>query len=133
MGSNFIADIQTAASLFSEMRKAKKDGGKIEVQRVKATKVPVIGGTIGFYSTVEGCTFANGDRIICDIAEEAFRGLSYEDKHRLTFSPQDGEFVERVYFWGRLFDSVMTPEQRRKAVLQILRWYIRIKKARMEQ
>lgn len=133
MGSSFISDVKTAANLFREIRKARKDGVRIEVQRAKAMEIPVIGGTVGFYSTVEGCRLANGDRIICDIAEEAFRGLSCEDKHRLTLSIQDGEFVERVYFWKTLFAPVMTPVQCRNAVLQILQWYIHIKQMRMER
>ncbi len=115
------------------MRKARKDGVRIEVQRAKTMEIPLIGGTVSFYSTVEGCQLANGDRIICDIAEEAFHGLLYEDKHRLTFSPKDGEFVERVYFWKTLFAPVMTPGQCRNAMLQILQWYIHIKQMRMEQ
>lgn len=131
MKTNILSDIKTAASLFGEVRKARKSGAEIRVQQVK--QYPFIFDMAGILSTVEGCTLINGDRTIFDIAQKAFNSLPYEVRHRLTFSPKDGEFTERVQFWKNLLKPVMSSKQYHTGMQTIIRWYIHIKHMRMDE
>lgn len=127
---SILTDIQIAASLFKEARKARRSGSVIQVQQVK--EYPVFT-ACGILSTVEGCTLMNGNGEIFCIAQRVFNELPYEERHRLTFSPKNGEFTERVQFWRELLRPVMSEKQCHEAMQTIIRWYIHIKRNRLDQ
>jgi len=54
-----LNDLKAAAGLFVDMRKARKRGGAIKVE--KKIQIPVIQSG-GFYSTVEGCALSHCER-----------------------------------------------------------------------
>lgn len=120
-----LNDLKAAAGLFVDMRKARKRGGAIRVE--KKAQIPVIQSG-GFYSTVEGCALSHCEKEIVNAAQKAFSRLSDSEKYRLTFSPKAGEFVERVAFWKKLLKNDMPEQQYRKAILTIIRQYERIKR-----
>ena len=107
------------------MWKARRRGGAIRVK--KKVQIPVIQSG-GFYSTVEGCALSHCEKEIVNAAQRAFSRLSDSEKHRLKFSPKAGEFVERAAFWKDLLKPDMTEQQYRKAILTLIRQYIRIKR-----
>lgn len=123
--STVFSDLKAAARLFTDMRKARKEGKKVEVK--KAVQIPVIQSD-GFYNTVEGCALSHCEREIANAAQKAFNSLADGEKHRLTFSPKNGEFAERVIFWKSLLKPAMTEQQYRKAILTIIHQYICIKR-----
>lgn len=125
---NILADIKTAVSVFGEVRRARKSGAEIKMQKVK--QCPVILDTAGILSTVEGCTLMNGNREIFYIVQKVFNELPYEERHRLTFSPKNGVFNARVQFWQKLLRPAMSAKQYHEAMQTILRWYIHIKRRR---
>lgn len=127
---NILTDIKTTAYLFKEVRKARRSGNGIRVQPVK--QYPVFT-ACGILSTVEGCTLINGNGEIFCIAQQVFNELPYEERHRLTFSPKNGEFTERVQFWRELLRTAMTEKQSHEAMQTIIRWYIHIKRNRLDQ
>lgn len=118
-------DLKATAGVFTDMRKARKEGSVVEVK--KAVQIPVIQSG-GFYSTVEGCALSRCEKGIVNAAQKAFSGLSDSEKHSLAFSPKNGEFVERVMSWKALLKPVMSEKQYRKAILTIIHWYIHIKR-----
>ena len=120
-----LNDLKVAAGLFADMRKARKRGGAIKVE--KKIQIPVIQSG-GFYSTVEGCALSHCEKEIVNAAQRAFSRLSDSEKHRLTFSPKAGEFAERAAFWKNLLKPTMPEQQYRKAILTLIRQYIRIKR-----
>lgn len=123
-----FADIKTAAKAFGEVRKARKNGAdKVEIKAQPLRVLPIIN-TVGFYNTVEGCTLSHCEKEIVDIAQKAFNELPYEERHRLMFAPENGEFVERAIFWRTLLEPVMSKQQTGKAMQQIVHWYIHIKR-----
>lgn len=127
-----MTDIKVAANLFLDMRKIRKDGMEVKVERKRM--IPTFDVGTGFYDTVEGCTLANCEiQDVKNIAYEAFLKLPYEIKHFLSCPPKDGEFVERALFWNELFRSAMSPKQRSVAMSRILKWYITIKKRRLNE
>lgn len=126
--ANLINDIRTAANLFLDMRKARKDGTEIVVEEKKV--LPVIR-TGGFYNTVEGCTLSWYDGIR-DIARKAFNELPDEVKYQLQFVPKAGEYKERAYLWMAILKPVMTDTQYHTAMRAIIGWYIHIIKERKE-
>lgn len=124
---SILTDIQITASLFKEVRKARRSGSGIQIQHVK--EYPILT-TCGILSTVEGCTLTNGNREIFYIVQKVFDELPYEERHRLTFSPKNGEFNARVQFWRKLLRPAMSAKQYHEAMQTIIRWYIHIKRRR---
>lgn len=120
-----LNDLKAAAGLFVDMRKARKRGGEIRIE--KKVQIPVIQSG-GFYSTVEGCALSHCEKEVVNAAQRAFSRLPDSEKHRLTFSPKAGEFAERAAFWKDMLKSDMTEQQYRKAILTLIRQYIRIKR-----
>lgn len=130
MIKNAIHDIKTTLGVFKDLRKARKEGGEIVV--VQKRQIPIIVSG-GFYNTVEGCALSWLDSKIVDLACEAFNGLPDDEKHRMQFSPKDGDFIERAILWKDIFKPVMTQNQRHIAMNCIIEWYIHIKKMRFEK
>lgn len=122
--NNFITDIRAAVNMFTEIRKARKEGVAVEVRQCK--QLPFIKSG-GFYNTVEGCTLAWLDKRIVSRSQGAFNELPDDVKNLLYFSPKDGEFTDRANFWRYLLEPVLTAEELRTAMIRILRWYIHIK------
>lgn len=120
--SNLIKDIKTAARLFLDMRKARKDGAEVVLEEKKV--LPEIR-TGGFYGTVEGCVLSHYEGI-CDIARGAFNELPDEVKHRLQFLPKPGEYKGRADLWRAILRPVMTDSQYHAAMKAIIDWYIHI-------
>lgn len=122
---NFFSDVKTAADIFLDIRKERKQGREVEVRKVKSLPVFCVGP--GLLDTVEGIVLWNHSRQVYNKIENAFKALPDEEKKRQSFSPNDGEFIERANFWKTLVSSVLPPEQSRKAMMSILQWYIHIK------
>ena len=121
---HIVTDIKAAVKIFSEIRKARKEGAAVEVRQFNQFPFVRCG---GFYNTVEGLTLADLDKKIVDSSQEAFNRLSEDVKNLLYFSPKDGEFADRANFWRYLLEPVLTAEELRTAMICILRWYIHIK------
>lgn len=121
---NIVTDIKTAVKMFTEIRKARKEGVAVEVRQCRQLPFVRCG---GFYNTVEGLTLSNLDKKIVNRSQEAFNELTEDMKNLLYFSPKDGEFKDRANFWRYLLEPVLTAEELRTAMICILRWYIHIK------
>lgn len=130
MANNILSDLKPSARLFLDIRKERKNGTEIVVEKKKV--LPLIQ-TGGFYGTVEGCTLSHLDRAIVIKAQEAFKELPDEIKHQLQFAPKDGEFIERVRFWRDILNTSMTKKQCHIAVCNIIHWYICIKQMHKEE
>jgi len=128
MKNNIMKDIKTAAGIFKDMRKARKEGAEIKIH--KSVQRPLLNAGPGFYDTVEGCTLSNCSQEIRTAAQKAFRELPCEEKRRLLNAPEDGEFIERLHFWEGLLQPVLLPGQFRTARAALIRWYIHIKRMR---
>ncbi len=121
---HIVTDIKAAVKIFSEIRKARKEGAEVKVRQCRQLPFVRCG---GFYNTVEGLTLSYLDKKIVDSSQEAFNGLPEDVKDLLYFSPKDGEFADRANFWRYLLELVLTAEELRTAMICILRWYIHIK------
>ncbi|MCI9135444.1 MAG: hypothetical protein HFI31_14865 [Lachnospiraceae bacterium] len=130
MKNNILTDLKTSARLFLDIRKERKNWAEIVVEKKKV--FPLIQ-TGGFYGTVEGCTLSHLDRAIVLKAQEAFKELPDEIKHQLQFLPKNGEFIERARFWRDILSPVMDGKQCHIAMLDIIHWYICIKKMDKEE
>lgn len=127
--SAVFSDLKKAARLFIDMQAARKEEKKVTI--VKSATIPVFNTGISFCSTIEGCVLANCKfQGVCDIANNAFSKLPYDVKLKLSYTPQYGEFIKRAHFWKELLQPVMTPKQFHVAMIQILDWYIHVKKMR---
>lgn len=126
--AGFISDIKTAAQVFGDIRRGRKEGREIEVRRFR--KVPFIAPGPALLNTVEGCTLYNCGSDIFKRSQLAFAALSEEEKNKFLSAPKDGEFVERARLWKALFRPAMSPAQYGIAMTAILRWYIHIKRSR---
>ena len=127
---NLLGDIKSSVGIYRDIRRARKAGSVVIIKREKC--VPVFRNEVGFYETVEGCALSHCGGVITDKCFNAFKKLSCEDKRLFSSSPQSGEFTERAHYWKALLEPVLEPDQLRRAMLQILRWYIHIKHLRQE-
>lgn len=128
--ANLIKDIKTAANLFLDMRKARKNGNEIVVEEKKVFPVIRSG---GFYNTVEGCVLDGLERGIKQKAQEAFNELPDEVKYQLQFMPKSGEYKNRADLWRAILKPVMTDAQFHTAMGAIVDWYIHIIKIEKER
>ena len=130
MKNNILTDLKTLALLFLDMRKARKCGTEIKLE--EKAQIPVCQSE-SFYNTVEGCTLSNIDHEIWNRTMDGFRRLPSEEKHRMQFSPKDGEFVDRARVWKDILSPLMTEKQCHIAMCRISHWYIHIKQMRKEE
>lgn len=129
MIKNFIDDIKIASNVFKTARQARKNGADaVKVTTEPLRKIPVITVGASFYDTVEGTVLSHCESEIVDYALEAFRALPPEERHRLSFSPEEGEFVKRANYWRDLLEPVLSPRQLSVAMQHILHWFVHIKK-----
>ncbi len=115
---NMVNDVRAAVRFFVDRRKARKE----PVGSVKRSKP-----SVSFYDTMEGCVIWNLTPDIRQAAASAFRALPYEAKHRMAFSPKNGEFCDRAKFWSATLRPVMPQDQYSAAMIAILRGYRDIK------
>ena len=82
----------------------------------------------GFYDTVEGTVLASLSMEIANAAKDVFYKYADEQRHRMMFSPKEGELLERAHFWRELLiKSALTDRQYRIAMARLIRRYIQIK------
>ena len=124
--TGIISDIETAAQIFREIRRGRKEEKEIRVRYSR--RIPCVSTGPAFLDTVEGCTLSNCGSDIFKGAQSAFTALSEKEKNRFLSAPKDGEFVDRAKFWKALLRTVMTPAQCRIAMTATLRWYMHIKR-----
>ena len=115
---SMVNDVRAAVRFFVDRRKARKKS----IGPIKHNEPG-----FSFYDTVEGCVIWNLTPDIRKAAASAFRALPYEAKHRMAFSPKDGEFCERAQIWSAILRPVMSRNQYSAAMIAILRWYRNIK------
>lgn len=125
-----LNDLKTAAGLFVDMRKARKRGGAIRVE--KKVQIPVIQSG-GFYSTVEGCALDRLDREVVIKAQGAFDALPDEVKRQLQFAPKSGEYKGRADLWRAALRPVMDDKQYHIAMNCIIARFVHIKQMRLEK
>lgn len=127
--NNLLSDVKTSAKVFGEIRKARKsgaDGVRVNAQPVK--RLSIINSGAGLYDTIEGCVLSRCDRGITKAANEVFNALPVEERNRLAKDIENGEFIERADYWRELLKPVLSPKQLRDAMIQIIHWYIHIKR-----
>lgn len=122
---NFIADVKEAAEAFAAAREARVRGLEPKIKVV--VEMPMIKPGPAFYDTPEGCMFANGDKGLHDAVWEAFKGLPYEDKKLLCFSPKPGRYLLRAQIWENALAPALPPRLYHKAMGTILHLYVSIK------
>ena len=126
-GGTIWGDLKVAAGIFVDMRKARKEGVEVEVKKTVQISFIQSG---GFYNTVEGSVLCNYGKDVSNKAQEAFNSLPDEVKHRLQFSPKEGEYKERANLWRAILKPVMADKQYHVAMKAIVSWYIHIVKLR---
>ena len=120
--NNLTTDIKTAVTIFTNIRKARKDG-PVKVEKMKEIPLIVVG--LHFYDTVEGCTLSHY-KAIDDIAKKEFDKFPEVIKRKLTSAPEAGEFIDRVILWKETLRPVLTDKQYHTAMKAIISWYIHI-------
>lgn len=129
MFGQIFKDITTAAKLTVEIRKARKAGTGVRVQRTYT--IPLV--DIGCWSwTLEGSMFAlSGD--LKNAVKAVFLTFDEETQHALTFVPKvPGGWAARARMWQRALKPALPPSQYHTAMTMILSGYIKCVKRRAE-
>lgn len=121
-----LGDIEAAVRVFKQIRQARKTGAEVEVRHT--AEIPVLRSAPSFFCTVEGCALAAFDFEVAEKVQAVFKTFDYDTKRWFSFTPENGEFVERAKFWQNVIYDVL-PEGRHghRAMKAILESYIRIK------
>ena len=118
--TGLISDARIAAKVFVGMRGVRTED-KVVMQ------IPIIKSGPAFYGTPEGCMFTHRDKDVHDAVWEVYKGMPYEDKRTLRFSPETDRYLLRVQLWERELEPAWPPRQYHKAMGAILHQYVRIK------
>ncbi len=131
MKNNLLTDIKVAANFLVDIRKARKNGNEVKVEKTR--EVPYSQCGTGFYDTGEGCALSWLDKEIRYAARMVYNGLSPEERYKLSSPPENGEFVERALFWKEMLGPVMSKKECHIAMNRIIEWYIHIKQMEKER
>lgn len=126
---NLLQDIRAVAGTFGAIRAARRAGAssvKITAQPVHT--IPVI--KTGYWGqTMEGCLFYSRQ---WQAVRDVFGSFDEDTQRALTFTPEDGEWPDRVRFWQRQLKPALPSEMYHAAMLKIIRWYARCVRRRKE-
>lgn len=128
---DLIEDAKTAVKVFIDMRRARAEGKEVRPKMVM--QLPVINSGPAFYSTPEGCMFTHRDKAVHDAVWEVYKGMPYEDKRVLCFSPEPGRYLLRVQLWRDALELALPLRQYHKAMGAILHQYVAIKLSRRQK
>ena len=121
---SILADITTAVKLTFDMRKERKEGHSVRVEKVY--RVPVVNfGYWGF--TPESCLFY-GEK--WQPVRDVFHTFSEEIQHALTFVPKDDEWSSRVELWEEPLRKALPPDMYLEAMSILCDWVLRCMKRR---
>lgn len=125
---NIFSDIATAIKLTGEVREARKEGTKVEIQQV--FRVPVLKPSYwGF--TMEACLL--DDRKTRRAVLAVFSTFSKPVQHALTFTPENpGEWIARAKFWQQKLKPSLPPKMYHAVMARFTGWYARCLRMRKE-
>ena len=110
-----ISDFVVGVEAIKTARKLRKRGAN-KVAITTAKSIPIV--DFGYWGwTPEWCLKYPGTR---DTVRAVFHSFSEDVQHKLTFSPTDGEFVERARLWQEALRPVLSPKQYSDTILVIL-------------
>lgn len=117
-----IQDVKTTIGLFFVVRQARKDGGEVQVRKVR--QIPLA--DLGYWGwTMEASLFY---REKWAPVRRVFDTLDKETKHALTFAPKSGEWPARVRFWQDKLKPALPPKLYHEAIIKLLQHGIRCRK-----
>lgn len=130
---NILQDIKTAAKVFGEVRKARKNGATgVKIEPVRT--IPVYTLAPALLNTMEGPLVWNAGRDVYQVVQEIFNGLPYETRRQLEFTPKKpGEWVERAQFWKRELQPAMPPQMYHEVMVLFISWYARCLRRRINK
>jgi len=111
-------DIKTAVRLTGEIRKARRDGYRLEVK--KTLSVPVV--RFGYWGFTMESSILHGE--LGKAVRTVFKTLPEGQQHALTFTPEKGEWAARARFWKALLKPVLSSNQYHEAMSKIIGWYV---------
>lgn len=118
-----ISDFVVGVEAIKTARKLRKRGAN-KVAITTAKSIPIV--DFGYWGwTPEWCLKYPGTR---DTVRAVFHSFSEDVQHKLTFSPTDGEFVERARLWREALRPVLSPKQYSDTILVILDWLVQVKR-----
>lgn len=113
--TGLISDARIAAKVFVGMRGVRTED-KVVMQ------IPIIKSGPAFYDTPEGCMFTHRDKDVHDAVWEVYKGMPYEDKRVLCFSPKPGRYLLRVQLWERELEPALPPRQYHRPDGKLYTW-----------
>lgn len=118
-----VSDLVVGVEAIKTARRIRKQGAN-KVTIATAKTVPVV--NFGYWGwTPEWCLKYPGTR---DTVRAVFHNFSKDVQHKLTFSPNDGELVERAKLWQEALRPVLSAKQYSDTILVILDWLVQVKR-----
>lgn len=123
---NILTDTFTAVNLTSNIRRERKEGKDVRLDKVYC--IPVINpGYWGF--TPEWCLFCEEKwKPIRDV----FHNFPEETQHALTFTPKDWEWTDRIELWEKPLRDALPLDMYMEAMAILCDWALRCMKRRAD-
>ena len=125
---NILQDIKTAATVFKEVRRARKEGAAVETRTRKVWTVPVRKPDYWTW-TMEATIFYHGEE---KASVAVFDTFPEDVQHALTFGPKRGEWADRVRFWQEHLRPALPPREYHKVMLTLTHWGCHCIRKRLE-
>lgn len=121
---NIFTDLSTAIRLTDDIRKERKAGYDVRIEKVR--RIPVI--RTGYWGwTPEACLFyAQKWKPVRDV----FQTFPKETQHALTFIPRDDEWSSRIALWEEPLRKALSPDLYLEAMAILCDWALRCMKRR---
>lgn len=120
MLKNFVADLHTAAKVFSQAREARKQDAILKVQ--ETVSLPVLEMT-EWASLLEGTLFHDKetDAAVCEV----FYRLHPEmRRYLIRFTPDTSHaWLKRAQFWRRTLEPALPTKMYHEAMIRLCSWY----------
>ena len=121
----FLSDLKMAASVFQEIRAARKNGCTVAIKYpIKYAGVA----NIGPLGSMEGIILSNFHGTIGRATETAWAEMSHEERYRFAFTPKPGEYLERAKLLKARLAPHLTQTELYTAMNAILHKYRQCKK-----
>lgn len=123
---NVFTDISIAIKLIGDVRRERKEGRDVKMERVY--RIPVINpGYWGF--TPESCLFYTPK---WKPVRDVFKCFPEEVQHALCFAPKDGEWTDRIELWEKPLRKALPSDMYLEAMAILCDWALRCMKRRAD-
>ncbi len=122
-----IKDIFKSIKAGNAIYNSLKQGNSIKITESKTLPTTTL---FSFANTLEGNMLLSSDIENYNTVKACFNTLQNHIQRRLMFTPNEGEFIERINLWKQLLKPELPEKDYYKVIHKIYKKYIKLKNRR---